>query len=297
MTTSTGSLSFERGLYLNVLSVFLNAVAMTISKFAFAGVDSIAVTLVICCTSALVSLLYMRMKGLGFSRDELKKLTPIAVINALATLFLYASIAILDPVIVGIIGRFYVVFTTLLACLILREKLGRLEIILIALAFAGTLLFAQKDQNAGSLHYLGVAMGLAYTFLFALANLFVKKSIHRTSSIVILFYNNLFASIACFILLQINGSSIDSLRTLSGKAWIYAIAASVVTFLGLVLFFNSYRFLSFKFSNLIRSTSPVFVALVSWPFFPVQLNTKNFIGAGLVLSSIVLLTTQEKRKK
>ena len=183
MNTESGKISFERGISLNLISVIMNAAAMTISKFALTGINPLITTLIICVTSTILSYTYMKFKRHTLSLIEFKKLIPIAIINAAATILLYASIAILDPVIVGMIGRFYVVFTTLLSVVILKEKLSRAEGILIALAIFGTFLFVQTGNQVASIHYIGVAMGLAYTFLFALANLFVKKSVHNTSSV------------------------------------------------------------------------------------------------------------------
>ncbi len=297
MNQQAQGVSFERGLSLNLLSVLLNAVAMTISKFALKNVNPMITTLIICATSTLLSFIYLRVKKHTLTKSEFRRLVPIAIINATATILLYSSIAILDPVTVGMIGRFYVVFTTLLSVAILKERLTRPEVFLIFVAILGTFLFVQSGSSFSLTHYIGVAMGLSYTFLFALANLFVKRNVHNASSVTILFYNNLFATVACAGLLAFESVPLTDLTDIDRNTFYYGVLTAVITFSGLVLFFNSFRFLSFKLSNLIRSASPIFVALVSWPFFPVKLNATNSSGGAMVLFSIVFLSLMEKKKK
>lgn len=74
--------------------------------------------------------------------------------------------------------------------------------------------------------------------------------------------------------------------------FMFASLAAALTFLSLIFFFDSFRFLSFKVSNLIRSLSPIAVAVVSFPFFPVQLSAMNIGGAVIAFVSVVLLTLE-----
>ncbi len=203
MNSNTNAISFSHGISLNILSVLLNAIAMTLSKFALNKINPIFITLIISLTSLGLSFLYLIYQKHKFKISELKKITPIAITNAVAAILLYTSIAILDPVTVGLIGRFYVVFTTLLSILILKEKVTFTEFIFIFLAIVGTFLFVKSDMQTGDIRFLGLLFGFAYTFLFALANLFVKKSVHNMSSVLILFYNNFFGVFASLFLLLI----------------------------------------------------------------------------------------------
>lgn len=294
--SNTESLSFKRGFAMNLFSVFLNAIAMTIAKSALTGVNPILTTLIISATSAVLSLSYLSFKGHSLSFKEFKNLFPIAILNALATISLYLSISILSPVMVGILGRFYVVFTSLLSILILREKVSKHEIGLILVVIIGTFLFVNKGSDSSQIHYLGVILGIGYTFLFALANLFVKKSIQQTSSATILFYNNIFTAIACMLVLEGQHISLSLIKQTSLSVFGLAVLTAFITFFGLVLFFDGFRFLSFKLSNLIRSSSPLFVTAVSWPFYPINLNIGNIIGGFLVVGSIIFLSIMEKRK-
>lgn len=297
MDTNSTSISFEQGLSLNLLSVFMNAVAITLSKFALSNINPIFITLIICLTSTFLSFTYLSLRQHSFTKSELKQLLPIGLINAAATMLLYASIAMLEPITVGMIGRFYVVFTTLLSVVILREKMTNNETFLIAVAILGTFLFVQTGQTTNAMHYIGVAMGLSYTFLFALANLLVKRNVHKANSVTILFYNNFFACIACALFLLSEKAPLASFSSMSLRTYGFAILTATITFLGLVLFFNSFRFLSFKLSNIIRSTSPIFVFIVSWPFFPIQISVTNASGGAMVLTSIIFLSLIERKRQ
>jgi len=184
-----------------------------------------------------------------------------------------------------------------LSVIILKELMDRTEAFLILLAIAGTFLFVHKEQSVPLMHYFGVALGFAYTLLFASANLLVKKNVHKANSVTILFYNNALATAACAAILLAQGVGLETWDKITQETIFYSIIAAALTFLGLVLFFNSFRFLSFKLSNIIRSSSPIFVALISWPFFPIDLNYGNVAGGVLVMMSIGMLVLREKNRR
>ena len=88
MNTESGKISFERGISLNLISVIMNAAAMTISKFALTGINPLITTLIICITSTILSYTYMKFKRHTLSLIEFKKLIPIAIINAIACFYI-----------------------------------------------------------------------------------------------------------------------------------------------------------------------------------------------------------------
>ena len=286
---------FNKGVILNVLSVVLNACALVFSKLAMKSASPLIVMFIICMVSSILSFLYIKRRGHRFSPNETKNILPIASLNAMGMICLYSALSLLNPIVVGMVGRFYVVFATILSVIVLGETMFAGEWALIGLALLGTFLFVFHNVSQG-IDYFGITLGFSYTFLFAVSNLLVKKTVHRSSSVTILFFNNLFGMAACLIVAHFERVDILSAVHLPFVILAYIVTAGTITFLALSLFFDSFRFLSFRFSNMIRATSPLFVVLVAWPFFPMKLSTVNVLGGILLVGSIMVLTVKESKK-
>lgn len=289
--------NFNRGLFLCTASVLFNSVATTISKFAMQDNNPMFTTILICLISTMLSYIYLKLRSHQFTVSEFQRLLPIAIFNSIATILLYCAIANLNPITVGFVGRSYVIFTILLSTMALKERIAWQEIALICVTISGIFLFADtKAAESTDSHWLGVTQVLVYTLLFALVSLFVKKNVHASSSVTILFFNNLFATILSFLFLVVNDDVQTVIANTTHANLYYAFLTAIMTFFGLVFFFSSFRFITFKLSNIIRSTSPLFVTIVSWPFFPIKLTLATASGGAMILMSVIALSIIEKRR-
>ncbi|MCH4382069.1 hypothetical protein [Staphylococcus haemolyticus] len=93
----------------------------------------------------------------------------------------------LDPVSVGLLGRFYIIFALFLSVLLLNETLCENDTLPIIFAVIDTFLITHFSGDFNSI--LGVIATLSYTFFFALTNMLAKKTVKDIDSKTILLYN------------------------------------------------------------------------------------------------------------
>jgi drug/metabolite transporter (DMT)-like permease len=283
----------KKGLLINVVSVVCNSIAPIFNKFALVSLDAMEAAFWGTLLTTVLTLLFWSFKRFEISWRLARQLWPIALCNALGVLCLYLALARLNPVTFGFMGRLYIVFTTALSVLILKETVARREWLLIVAAIVGAVLVGTKSASVGD-STTGVLFAIAYTFLFATSNMLVKQTLKSANPMSILFFNNVMALIVVTVLFAVSGLHFHQFNwEVAG----FVGGSAVFTFLALATLFVGFGHLSFRLANLIRATSPLLIAGFSWPFFPVHLNASNLSGGVLLVFSILGLGMLERAKK
>ena len=178
------------GLLLNLLSVAVMEVTPVMNKWSMNTLSPLAASFY----NALVSLV-LTFITIGATHTKLVWVkSPIiwvlGLTNCLGIVLQYLSLFFLDPVSVGLIGRFYIVFAILLSVFLLHERFDRREIVLIGLCIAGTALVS--DFSGRMTDMLGLVCAFGYTFSFALTNTLAKKALARVDEKILLLYKLLY---------------------------------------------------------------------------------------------------------
>lgn len=276
--------NFTIGVILNFASIGLMAWGPVVNKFALGHIDSMTAALLSALFAAFFSYIYSKLSKNKISFPKGKIIFLISLFNGLGILSLFFAQRFLNPMVIGFMGRFYTVFTTLLSFLVLKEKVSKIEFGILSIAVMSTFLLNYK--NVDSSPWLGLALILIQTLLFALVNLLVKIHMKNSDSNSILFYNNLMSAIVIGIFVLLNNSPIHV--DLKGVNWIL-ISAFISNFLGLLFFYKGLHYIGFAEANLIRATSPILTAAYSCFFFPIQLSKINMMGAFVLVLSIFSL--------
>ncbi|MEN2768896.1 DMT family transporter [Ornithinibacillus xuwenensis] len=283
----------QKGHFYNLLSVLAMAIGPLISKFGLLHVSPAIAAILNVVTILMASYLVgvFSRKGITFYFE--KEILMLAIFNSLGVIFMFISMNLLSPVEVGFLGRFYTVFAVLLSVVILKERLSKLEVLFITLAILGAFLFVEKG-NGHSANGFGALFAVLYTFFFALTNIYIKKTLseHKSSN-SILFTNNCIT--LCFVVgyAFLSGELANGLTSLEGIGYIM-IASLLTGFLGTILLYQALKYLRFSIANVTRAFSPVILAILSYPFFPIKITIKNSIGAVVLVGSIILLTVKPK---
>ncbi|MED4404089.1 EamA family transporter [Metabacillus fastidiosus] len=75
-----------------------------------------------------------------------------------------------------------------------------------------------------------------------------------------------------------------------------AIAALMTGFLGTLFLYEALKRIRFSVANVMRATSPIILAFVSYPFFPVKLTTLNIFGAVILILSVLIIGVVDFKK-
>lgn len=149
------------GLLLNLMSVAVMAVTPVMNKWSMNTLSPLAASFY----NALVSLV-LTFITIGATHTKLiwvksPVIWVLGLTNCLGIVLQYLSLFFLDPVSVGLIGRFYIVFAILLSVFLLHERFDRREIVPIGLCIAGTALVS--DFSGRMTDMLGLVCAFGYT--------------------------------------------------------------------------------------------------------------------------------------
>lgn len=282
-----------RGLVLHVASVLLMSASPVLDKFALARVDPLSAVVTVYAVNFCLSLVVSaRRSDLPTVRRAL--LSPgvllMGVVNAVAIVLVFEGLALTDPVAVGLLRRFYIVFGVFLGVWLLAERFRRSEAVGVVIAVVGALVFVSpdlSDVSLGNAALVGSALILASSLLFAYANLLAKKFVRRLSASQLLAVNNLaaFPVLLGYALVANHGVAVE-------PAALGLLAASAVlgSFVGLGLFYAGLRHSSYAGANVIRSLQPLVIVVYAAPFFPQAVSGPKLLAGVLVVVGVVLLS-------
>lgn len=285
----------QKGHLFNLLSVLSIAIGPLLAKFGLLHISPTKAAMLNAATIIVASYLF------GFMRKQrpqlylAKDILMLSLFNTLGVLFLFISTDLLSPVQIGFIGRFYTVFAVLLSVFILKERLSRREIFFIVLAISGVFLFVESGSGYFS-NMLGSLFAILYTFFFALTNVFIKKTMSETrTSNSILFTNSCMTFVFISLYGLVTGDLLDGNYNFEGVGFIL-ISSFFAGFLGTILLYEALKYLRFSIANVTRAFSPVLLAIISFPFFPIEITVQNSVGAVILVGSILLLSVGEKKE-
>jgi uncharacterized membrane protein len=283
----------QKGHVFNLLSVLMVALGPLFSKFGLLNLPPSKAALVNALTILFASFIFglVTRKTVTIYFD--KSILLLGLFNTLGVIFMFLSINLLSPVEIGFIGRFYTVFAVLLSVFFLKEKLSKRELIFTIVAILGVFLFIDKGGNYGD-HLIGSAFAVLYTFFFALTNVFIKKTMSGTkSSNSILFSNNCFTLLIVTVYALASGELVEGGFHFEGVGFII-LSSLFAGFGGTILLYEALKYLRFSIANVTRAFSPLLLAVISYPFYPIEITLQNTVGAIVLVVSIFMLSMEDK---
>lgn len=269
-----------KGILLSFGSVIIMALTPVMNKLSLSSLTPIQASFLNAFFSTIFTLVFALMSRKKIKWVTNKYLLMIGVLNTLGILLQYYSY----PVTIGLLGRFYIVFAVILSFVILKEPMKRSDALPILMMILGSFVIAGIDGDFSNI--LGVVGAVSYTFFFALTNILAKKGLEKADAQIVLLYNQLISSILLLLVMLFTGQG--NIQIGSGVSTVF-ISALCSGFVGLLLFYESLKYISFRNSNLIRTSSPIFVFLLSIPFLPVHLTINLLVGGGLIIVSVFLM--------
>lgn len=278
----------RKGILLNFLSVSTVSLVPLLNKFSLGHLNTTQAALFNAFFALMLCWLFAVARGKKLTWPKDKKIFFIGLTNAGGLICLFESLDMLGPITVGMLGRFYLICTIVIAVLVFRERLNLKQIGMIALMFTGVMMFSYSDDlNLTSL--IGILVALLYTLLFAVCNSMVKLLVKDYDSNSVLFGNNAVTFLCLIVYAMGTGDLMQAQWNLAGIGIVF-LSSFANGFLGQLLFYESFKYIGFSIANLIGSIQPVLVAIYSWPFFKIELTGFKWTGAFLIIGSIMHLS-------
>lgn len=282
----------KKGYLFNIISLAIMSLTPILNKLSLTDLSPIQASFFNALFSTLILLITVLFDKSKIKIYHNKSIWLLGITNTIGILLQYVSLSLLDPVSVGLLGRFYIIFALFLSVLFLNETLRKHDTLPIIFAIIGSFLITHFSGDFNSI--LGVIAALSYTFFFALTNMLAKKTVKDIDSKTILLYNQATSTLLLGIILIVT----NHLHTIHIGIGLFSILLSALCsgVIGLLLFYEGLKYISFREANIIRTLNPIFVFIFSFPFFPLPLTPKFITGAILIIISIIYMNLYKDKK-
>lgn len=235
------------------------------------------------------------------SFSAIKKNLPILVLSGLGVganwIFLFEAYKYTTVSIATLSYYCAPIFVTIMAPIILKEKISLIKFLCVCTAMVGMLCIVGTNKGSigeGYNHFLGIIYGLTAAVGYAsviLMNKFIKglKGVETTVTQLV------FASI--LLLPYVMVTSGFDFSKMTGISWWYMIFLGVVhTGFAYALYFSSLKELKGQTIAVLSYIDPITAVLISALFLGEQLTMFQIIGGVLILGSTFISETQGKKE-
>jgi len=187
----------------------------------------------------------------------------------------------------------YPVFVTLLAYVVLKEKITLGELLAIALTFSGVALVVKVcDISSLNVNIAGIAFGLASSLFFVLYFMMTKKLRNRYASWTVTVYGD---GIGALILTPIILLSFPQIIEFPSQLWLLIfVIAWIPSLLAYLLYSYAIKYIKASKGSVLSVIEPLSAALFSTIFVGERLESLQFVGIVLALAGVILLFQKGK---
>ncbi len=184
------------------------------------------------------------------------------------------------------------IFVTLMSCILFREKMTGRKLICLALAVGGcALVSGLASGNVGDVSAIGILLGLASGFAYALYSIFSTYALRKYQPLTVTFYTFLFGTAASLVT-SLSTTVFDAVSSVSGVLWV--IALGIISG-ALPYFFYTVGLAKVKPSHaaVIATVEPVVASLIGIFLFRENADIFTLLGIVFIISAAIILNLQE----
>lgn len=226
------------------------------------------------------------------SSKVIRLLLVIGVIDLISNIFFFMAIrAIPDPSVTSFLGNLFPIFLSILGFTFLKERFTKIEAIGAVIAILGAFAISYSGDLSWSKFFIpGTGFVVLNTLFAATVSVIIKKNVTKASPEIFNLNSN--GWIFLFFLFYFLQSGQPLAIPVTAFKNI-ALGAFFGSFIGLLSFYYSYRYIAASRSSIIQSLKGIFVLIIAYFFFgnfplPVQL----FGGAVTIVGVLVMTLSQ-----
>lgn len=229
-------------------------------------------------------LLYSK-ESFRINKKEALILSVLGVCYALSSEFLFIGYDFLTPGIASTVLFIYPVIVALIMFFFYKEKLTKLAIASLVLAFAGVIVLCLKE-NGLEINFSGLGIVMLSSLFYALYMVIVNKSNMKVSGFKLSFYSMLFTSAFFMIKASTDGESFEIPSvSIFLNFIIFAFLTTVISSLCLVY---AIKYIGSIPTAILGALEPVVAVMVSVLMFHEKFTTNLLIGIILILLGVIL---------
>jgi len=211
----------------------------------------------------------------------------LGILLCLHWVTLYRALKISTAAVATLSLSTYPVFTTFVEPLVFREKLRKIDVVLVATVFAGILTMVPQislSNTTTQALLLGIVSGL----LFMARNLVTRVYVQEYSSSLLVSWQMLVAGVFLVPLVSFSEQVVYSPRTVG----LLVLFGSLFTALPQTLFSASFKNLSVTTVSIITTLHVFYGALLGYFIHGETVTLRTVIGGLLILTCVVIESTQ-----
>lgn len=237
-------------------------------------------------------LMYSR-QNFRVNKKEALILAILGICYALSSEFLFIGYDFLTAGIASTVLFIYPVIVALIMFFFYKEKLNRLSIISLLLAFAGVIVLCLKG-NGLEINFAGLGIVMLSALFYALYMVIVNKSNLKVSGFKLTFYSMLFTSMFFMTKSVIGNESFAIPSTaIFLNFLIFAFLTTVISSLCLVYAIKN---IGSTPVAILGALEPVVAVMVSVLIFHENFTTNLLIGITLILLGVILNVISDRKK-
>ncbi|SDR09228.1 EamA domain-containing membrane protein RarD [Chryseobacterium soldanellicola] len=239
-------------------------------------------------------LLYSK-ESFFISKKEALLLAFLGICYALSSDFLFLGYDFLTPGIASTVLFIYPVIVALIMFFVYQEKLTKLSIASLILAFTGVFILCLKGTGF-QINFPGLGIVMLSAIFYALYIVVVNKSNMKISGFKLSFYSMVFTA-GFFMFKALIGK--DSFEILNVETFfnliIFAFLTTVISCVALVY---AIKYIGSTPTAILGALEPVVAVMISVMFFQEKFTYTLFIGIILILLGVILnIISDSKNKK
>jgi drug/metabolite transporter (DMT)-like permease len=245
----------------------------------------------------LINLIFILVSG---KWTQIKLLTPkilrllvlLGTIDIISNITFFLAIqAIPDPSVTSFLGNLFPVFLSILGITFLKERFTLIEAIGAMIALAGAFAISYSgDLDWHKFFIPGTGYVVINTLFAATVSVIIKKNVNKTSPEIFNLNSNGWIFIF-FLFYFLNSGQSLTIPVVAFRN--IALAAFFGSFVGLLSFYYSYRYITASRSSIIQSVKGIFVLIIAYYFFgnfPLQVQLWG--GAVSIVGVLVMTFAQ-----
>lgn len=237
-------------------------------------------------------LMYSR-QNFRINKKEALILAILGICYALSSEFLFIGYDFLTAGIASTVLFIYPVIVALIMFFFYKEKLNRLSVVSLLLAFAGVIVLCLKE-NGLEINFAGLGIVMLSSLFYALYMVIVNKSNLKVSGFKLTFYSMLFTSMFFMTKSVIGNESFAIPSTaIFFNFLIFAFLTTVISSLCLVYAIKN---IGSTPVAILGALEPVVAVMVSVLIFHENFTTNLLIGITLILLGVILNVISDRKK-
>ncbi len=279
------------GTVLAFLTAVISGVSIFANKFFITGLDPTVFTalraVIIGLVFLVLSLYFHSWKTKENRKISWGLLLVVGIIGGgVAFLFFFYGLQLTTAGRAAFLHKTLPLYATILAFLVLKEKIGKKQLFALAAMFVGLIVMVLSQISPGDL-WSNPAMGdylvIAATFLWAVENVVAKKAMLKGEhNFVVSFARMFFGGVFLFGIVFLFGK-FNQIFNLTGIQWVYVLASTALLFLYVLTFYWSIKNINVSKAATILLIAPVITLVFGVAVLHEPAPVWQLIGSALIL--------------